>query len=95
MTSRTEIAKYRKEILLLKKQIEERTGKTVEQLYAERAKRVRDVIELREPDRVPFMILIEPRSYSGIPRIPVSCGLLANWSPSLKILSINAGKTVA
>jgi hypothetical protein len=36
MTSRTEIAKYRNETLLLKKQIEERTGRTVEQLYAER-----------------------------------------------------------
>ena len=67
MTSRTEIAKYRKENLLLKKQIEERTGKTVEQLYAERAKRVRDAIELREPDRVPFMVLVEPHAYSGIP----------------------------
>jgi hypothetical protein len=67
MTSRTEIAKYRKENLLLKKQIEDRTGKTVEQLYAERAKRVRDAIELREPDRVPFMVLVEPHAYSGIP----------------------------
>jgi hypothetical protein len=47
MTSRTEIAKYRKENLFFKKQIEDRTGKTVEQLYAERAKGVRDVIELR------------------------------------------------
>ena len=67
MTSRTEIAKYRKENLLLKNEIEERTGKTVEQLYAERAKRVRDAIELREPDRVPFMVLVEPHAYSGIP----------------------------
>ena len=54
-------------MLLLKKQIEERTGKTVEQLYAERAKRVRDAIELRVPDRVPFMVLVEPHAYSGIP----------------------------
>jgi hypothetical protein len=68
MTSRAEIAKYRKENLLLKKQIEERAGKTVEQLYDKRAKRVRDVIELREPDRVPFMILVEPHNYSGIPK---------------------------
>jgi len=68
MTSRTEIAKYRKENLLLKKQIEERTGKTVEQLHAERAKRVRDVIELREPDRVPFSLFVEPHTYSGIPK---------------------------
>jgi hypothetical protein len=68
MTSRTEIAKYREENLLLKKQIEERTGKTVDQLYGERAQRVRDVIELREPDRVPLMVLVEPHSYSGIPK---------------------------
>jgi hypothetical protein len=67
MTSRTEIAKYRKENLLLKKQIEARSGKTVEQLYAERSKRVRDVIELRIPDRIPFMVLVEPHDYSGIP----------------------------
>jgi hypothetical protein len=67
MTSKIEIAKYRKENLLLKKQIEERTGKTAAQLYSERDKRVRDAIELRAPDRVPFMILVEPHSYSGIP----------------------------
>jgi hypothetical protein len=68
MTSTAEIEKYQEENALLKKQIEERTGKTVEQLYAERAKRVRDVIELREPDRVPIMVLVEPHSYSGIPK---------------------------
>ena len=68
MTSKTEIAQYRKENLLLKKQIEERTGKSVEQLYEERARRVRDVIELRVPDRVPLMILVEPHNYSGIPK---------------------------
>ena len=66
MTSPAEILKYQDENLLLKRQIEERTGKTVEQLYAERAKRVRDAIELRVPDRVPFSVLIEPHAYSGI-----------------------------
>jgi hypothetical protein len=48
------------------KQIESRTAKTVEQLYAERAKRVKDMIELGVPDRVPFMTLVEPHSCSGI-----------------------------
>jgi hypothetical protein len=67
MTSPAEILKYQEENLLLKRQIEERTGKTIEQLYAERAKRVRDAIELRVPDRVPFSVLIEPHAYSGIP----------------------------
>jgi hypothetical protein len=67
MTSIAEIGKYQEETALLKKQIEDRTGKTVERLYAERAKRVRDTIELRVPDRVPFSVLIEPHAYSGIP----------------------------
>ena len=67
MISPDEIEKYQKENLLLKEQIEERTGKTVEQLYAERAKRVRDVIELREPDRVPFLVLIDIQVHYGIP----------------------------
>ena len=49
------------------RQIEGRTGKTVEQFCAERAKRVRDAIELKVPDRVPFSVLIEPHAYSGIP----------------------------
>jgi hypothetical protein len=67
MTSPAEIAKYQEENVLLRKQIADRTGKTIEQLYAERAKRVRDAIELRVPDRVPFSVLIEPHAYSGIP----------------------------
>jgi hypothetical protein len=66
MTSRTEIAQYRKENLLLKKQIEERTGKTVKQLYAERSKRINDVIELRVPDRIPFSFFVDAHMYSGM-----------------------------
>ncbi len=68
MATPTEIEKYQEENLLLKRQIEERTGKSVKQLYAERAKRVRDAIELRVPDRVPFSVLVEPHAYSGIPK---------------------------
>jgi hypothetical protein len=68
MAGRTEIANFRKENLLLKKQIEDRTGKTVEQLYEERVQRVKDVIELRTPDRVPLMVLVEAHRYSGIPK---------------------------
>ena len=50
MIPTAEIEKYQEENLRLKQQIEERTGKTAEQLYAERAERVKDVIELRVPD---------------------------------------------
>lgn len=63
----SDIQKYKEENLLLKKQIEERIGKTVEQLYNERNKRVRDAIELKDPDRVPFSFIIEPHAYAGIP----------------------------
>jgi hypothetical protein len=38
-----------------KNQVERRTGKTTAQLYAESEKRLTDVIELKEPDRVPVM----------------------------------------
>jgi hypothetical protein len=67
MASPAEVADYQQENLAVKQQIEERTGKTVEQLYAERAKRINDVIELRQPDRVPFFVFIDPHAYSGIP----------------------------
>jgi hypothetical protein len=67
MVSPDELEKYHKENLELKKQIEELTGKTVDQLYVERAKRVRDVIELREPDRVPFLVLIDTQVHYGLP----------------------------
>jgi hypothetical protein len=68
VTYPTETEKYQEENLLLKEQIERRTGKTVDLLYEERAKRVQDAIELREPDRVPVMVLVEPHDYAGIPK---------------------------
>lgn len=37
----------------VREEIEKKTGKTPEQLYEEREKRLRDATELREPDRVP------------------------------------------
>jgi hypothetical protein len=56
MVSQAEIEKYEQETGVLKQQIEKRTGKTTLQLYAEREKRIRDAVELRQPDRVPFSI---------------------------------------
>jgi len=52
----------------LRKEIERKTGKTPEQLYEEREKRVRDSIELKEPDRVPLWIIPDPVRYSGLPQ---------------------------
>ena len=40
----------------LKEQIEQRHGKSVEALYGERVRRIRDAIELRVPDRVPVVL---------------------------------------
>lgn len=55
----------------LKKVAESRrnSAKTPEQLYEEREKRVRDAIELREPDRVPVRLETHafPARYAGIP----------------------------
>ncbi|MFC2038218.1 uroporphyrinogen decarboxylase family protein [Chloroflexota bacterium] len=45
------------------------SGKTPEQLYEEREKRVRDAIQLREPDRVPVRLETHafPARYVGVP----------------------------
>src|SRR4030042_254775 len=56
-----------KQLLALRKKIERKTGKTPEQLYEEREKRVRDAIELKEPDRVPLWIIPDPIRFSGLP----------------------------
>jgi hypothetical protein len=54
----------------LRDAIEKRTGKTPEQLYDEREKRVRDAIQLRVPDRVPVSMRMTyfPAKYTGIPK---------------------------
>lgn len=50
----------------IKKEIADRTGKTTAQLYEEREKRVRDVIEMKVPDRVPFAVNPDTQAYTGI-----------------------------
>ncbi|MBN1191700.1 MAG: hypothetical protein JXA46_18245 [Dehalococcoidales bacterium] len=53
---------------VLRKEIEEKTGKTTEQLYEEREKRVKDAIEHRQPDRVPVRLETHafPAVYAGL-----------------------------
>ncbi|MEE8414259.1 MAG: hypothetical protein V3R96_06880, partial [Dehalococcoidales bacterium] len=50
-------------------EIEKKHGKSVEQLRQEREKRIRDAIELREPDRVPVTMNSGAfaAKYAGIP----------------------------
>ncbi len=49
--------------------IEKRTGKTPEQLYAEREKRLWDAVQLKVPDMVPIHLGIHhyPLQYAGLP----------------------------
>ena len=61
------VKEYEKEQQKLKKEIERKTGKTTGQLYEEREKRVRDVIEIKVPDRIPLTIDIKINIYTGIP----------------------------
>jgi hypothetical protein len=57
-----------KKLQKLRSEIEHKTGQNTEQLYAEREKRVRDAIELRESDRVPVRIETHafPARYAGL-----------------------------
>jgi len=54
----------------LKEQIEKRHGKTVEELYREREKRLFDAMQMKVPDRVPVVFFDVPLlacRYSGLP----------------------------
>lgn len=53
---------------MLREEVERKTGKTPEELYDEREKRVRDAIELREPDRVPLYIGLPTQRFVSPPR---------------------------
>lgn len=52
-----------------REEIEKRTGKTPEHLYAERERRIVDAIQLKEPDRVPVFIRVDyfAPKYAGVP----------------------------
>jgi hypothetical protein len=67
MLSLPETEEYQRENLALKKQIEERAGKTVRQLYDERNKRTHAAAELTKPDRVPFSLLFDIQTLAGVP----------------------------
>ncbi len=57
---------YQQELKQLREEIEQRTGRSAVELYEEREKRIRDAIELREPDRVPFSVTIDVQAYTGV-----------------------------
>lgn len=49
----TRVARRQEIVKRAKEEIERKTGKTAEQLYQEREKRLTDAVNLKEPDRVP------------------------------------------
>jgi hypothetical protein len=67
MSTLRPVQQYQQEHQAIKEEIERKTGKTTEQLYEEREKRVRDVIELKVPDRVPVMVYVKMSNYTGTP----------------------------
>ena len=59
---------YYQEQQTIKDEIEQRHGKSTEELYAEREKRARDATELRVPDRAPLSLNADPANYTSIQR---------------------------
>ena len=67
MTSFRSSPAHKREIRALREEIQQKTGKTPEQLYEEREKRVRDAIFLRQPDRIPLFAFPDPAAHYGLP----------------------------
>jgi hypothetical protein len=61
-------AVQKKEISQLKQEIEQKTGKSTEQLYEEREKRIRDATNLKKPDRVPMFMFPDPAARFHLPQ---------------------------
>ncbi|MBI2836395.1 MAG: hypothetical protein HYX85_01725 [Chloroflexi bacterium] len=55
----TRVTPEQEDIKRAREEIQKRTGKTPEQLYDEREKRMRDAIQLKEPDRVPVVLRLD------------------------------------
>jgi uroporphyrinogen-III decarboxylase len=66
MLNGQEPATHGKSLKTLQAEIEKKSGKTPEQLYEEREKRIREAIELKEPDRVPFWITHDPCRFYNV-----------------------------
>ena len=66
MTTLRSSPAQRKEIKALRQEIQQKTGKSPEQLYEEREKRVRDSIQLKQPDRIPVFIFPDPVAHYNL-----------------------------
>ena len=72
----------------LREQIERKHGKTVDQLRAERDKRINDAITLKTPDRVPVTIQTGVFSckYAGLPLSAMYYDQVAYWEACVKTI---------
>ncbi|MBN2238949.1 MAG: hypothetical protein JW712_04180 [Dehalococcoidales bacterium] len=52
------MAEYSERIKKLRDQLEKRYGKTPEQIYSEREKRLEDALHLKQPDRIPIHLML-------------------------------------
>lgn len=77
--------RLRQENLKKAEESRQKSGKTPAQLYEEREKRVRDAIQLREPDRVPVRLETHafPARYAGVPKSAAYYDLAA-WREATK-----------
>jgi hypothetical protein len=75
------------ELTALRAEIQQKSGKTPEQLYEEREKRVREAIELKKPDRVPLFIMTDPSRHLGIPHAAAYYDPLA-WKTGIRQLTL-------
>ena len=62
----SDVELYQEEQKKIKSEIEQRHGKSAEQLCKEREKRAGDATELKVPDRVPLSVNADPTKYTGI-----------------------------
>jgi uroporphyrinogen-III decarboxylase len=84
MTTRGPVEQFSPELKRMREEIVTKTGKTPEQLYEEREKRVRDAIELKEPDRVPLWIIPDPHNRYGLSRSAAYYDPLASKAATIK-----------
>lgn len=68
MTTTIRPEKMDENLRALRAEIEQKTGRTPEELYDEREKRVRDAIELKQPDRVPIFMQIPNHRFGSPPK---------------------------
>lgn len=64
----SDVERYYREQDQLKAEVEQRHGRTGEELFEEREKRIRDTIELKVPDQVPLSVNADPSCYTDIQR---------------------------